>query len=503
MLRLRSKAAAILLVTAAAAILARPASAQELRVGIQDDPDALDPATSGTYAGRFIFAAMCDKLVDIAPDLSIVPQLATTWTADAEGKGLTLQLRPGVVFQDGTPFDAAAVKFNIERMVSMPDSRRKAELSAVSGVEVITPNQVHLSLKAPFAPLLSVLSDRAGMMVSPTAAAKDGFAAHPVCVGPYAFAERRARDVIRLVKSPQYWDAASYGYAAVTYTYVPDSTVRLARVRAGDMDVAERIAPTDLKTVRDDRNLQLASAPGLAVSHLFISQGGSKGTGALAKDPRVRRAFELSLDRNVINRVAFSGEYVPDDQMLPPSDPFHVDRPVTGRDVAAAKALLAQAGLTTVPVEITFENALTDARVAQIVQSMAKDAGFEVKLLPLETATAIERYLAGNFEVYVGNWSGRGDPDPTLYSFFSCKGGQNFNHYCNSELDRTLDAARAEGDKAKRKALYSQADTILRADLPTLPMYHPKWFFAARKTVTGLEVYPDGLLRLRGVKPAP
>ena len=502
MFRSWSKAAAAVAALLAAGSWLAPTMAQELRVAIQDDPDALDPATSGTYTGRFVFAAMCDKLVDIAPDLTIVPQLATAWTWDADQKGITFQLRPGVAFQDGTPFDAAAVKFNMERMLTMPDSRRKAELSSLASVEVTAPDRVHLSLKTPFAPLLSVLSDRAGMMVSPTAAAQDGFVAHPVCVGPYAFAERRARDVIRLVKSPHYWDAASYGYAAITYSYVPDSTVRLARVRAGDMDIAERIAPTDLKTVREDSNLTLSSAPGLAVSHLFINLGGEKGTGPLAKDPRVRRAFELSLDRAVINRVAFSGEYVADDQMLPPSDPFHVDRPLPGRDVAAAKALLAEAGLTTVPVQITFENALTDAKVSLIVQSMAKEAGFAIRLLPLETTSAIERYLAGNFEVYVGNWSGRGDPDPTLYTFFSCKGGQNFNHYCNPELDRVLDAARAEGDTAKRKALYVQADTILRADLPTLPLYHPKWFFASRKSVTGLQVYPDGLLRPRGMKPA-
>ena len=502
--RLRFKAvAALVLAATTGALVGGPARAQELRVGIQDDPDALDPATSGTYAGRFVFAAMCDKLVDISPELTIVPQLATAWTWDADQKGLTLQLRSGVTFQDGTEFDAAAVKFNIDRMLTMPDSRRKSELSAVAGAEVTGPDRVHLSLKAPFAPLLSVLSDRAGMMVSPTASAKENFAAHPVCVGPYAFAERRARDVIRLVKDPHYWDTDNYGYGAVTYAYVPDSTVRLARVRAGDLDLVERLAPTDLKTVRDDRNLQLASSPGLAVSHLFISLGGAKGTGPLAKDARVRQAFNLSLDRAVINRVAFSGEFVADDQMVPPSDPFHVDRPVSTRDLPAAKTLLAQAGLTTVPVEITFENALTDARVVQIVQSMAKEAGFDVKLVPLETATAIERYLAGNFEVYVGNWSGRADPDPTLYTFFSCKGGQNFNHYCNPALDQLLDTARAEADATRRKQLYVQADTILRADLPTLPLYHPKWFFAARKSVSGLEVYPDGLLRLRGVKPAP
>ena len=119
------------------------------------------------------------------------------------------------------------------------------------------------------------------------------------------------------------------------------------------------------------------------------------------------------------------------------------------------------------------------------------------------TTSAIERYLAGNFEVYVGNWSGRGDPDPTLYTFFSCNGGQNFNKYCNRDLEAVLNAARAEGDTARRAALYEQATGIYLADLPTIPLYHPNWFFAARKAVTGLSVYPDGLLRLRGVKPAP
>lgn len=480
------------------------AHATTLRVGIQDDPDALDPATSGTYMGRFVFAAMCDKLVDIGQDLSIVPQLAEKWTFADDQKSVVLTLRKGVAFQDGTPFDAAAVKFNIDRMQTMKDSRRKAELAAVASVDVLAPDQVRFNLKEPFAPLMSVLSDRAGMMVSPAAGAKEDFSANPVCVGPYKFVERKSRDLIRLQKDASYWDAGRYGYDEILYSYIPDSTVRLARVRAGDLDIAERIAPTDLKTVRDDKNLKLHSAPGLAVSHLMVKVGEpEKASSPLQKDARLRRAFELSIDRSVINRVAFNGEYTADNQMIPPSDPFYPkSHPAPARDVAAAKKLMAEAGATTVPVEITFENALTDARVAQIVQSMAKEAGFDVKLLPLETATAIQRYLAGNFEMYIGNWSGRADPDPTLYAFFACNGGQNVNKYCNKDLEGVLNAARAEGDVAKRKQLYDKATGIYLADLPTIPIYHPNWFFAARAKVDGVVVYPDGLLRLKDVKPA-
>jgi peptide/nickel transport system substrate-binding protein len=482
------------------------AQAATLKVGIQDDPDALDPALSATYAGRFVFAAMCDKLVDISPDLKIIPQLAESWEWAPDGKAITFTLRKNVTFHDGTPFDAAAVKFNIERMKTMPDSKRKAELAPIATVDVLSPDKVKFNLSDPFVPLLANLSDRAGMMVSPKAAAeKSGeFAASPVCAGPYQFVERKSRDLIRVKKYPGYWDAAKVGYDEVVYYYIPDSTVRLSRVRAGDLDLGERIAPTDLKTVRDDANLALHAGKGLAVAHLMFNiAAGPKADTPLGKNEKLRQAFELAIDRNVINKVAFNGEFLADNQFVPPSSPFYDEAfKAPARDVAKAKALIAATGMTKVPVELSFENTAGDARVAQIVQSMAGEAGFDIKLLPMETATAIERYLNGNFEAYIGNWSGRADPDPTLIAFYSCAGSQNVNKYCNKDLDAVLFAARGEADEAKRKALYAKATDITLTALSSIPLYHPNWFFAARKSVTGIVMVPDGLLRLVGVKPA-
>jgi peptide/nickel transport system substrate-binding protein len=162
----------LLLAACVLVMSAGAASAATLRVGLQDDPDAMDPAIGGTYTGRIVFAAMCDKLVDIDANLKIVPQLATAWSWSADNTALSMTLRSGVTFQDGTPFDAAAVKFNIERMQTMKDSRRKGELSPITSVEVVDPTHVVLKLDKPYSPLLSVLSDRAGMMVSPAAAAE-------------------------------------------------------------------------------------------------------------------------------------------------------------------------------------------------------------------------------------------------------------------------------------------------------------------------------------------
>lgn len=499
-------ASRLIIAVSALAMTAFSAQSATLKVGTQDDPDALDPASSGTYAGRFVFASLCDKLVDISTDLKIVPQLAESWEWAADGRSITFSLRHGVTFHDGTPFDAEAVKFNIERMKTLPDSKRKAELAPVAGVEVLAADKVRMTLSEPFVPLLANLSDRAGMMVSPKAARDKGtdFGAAPVCAGPYSFVERKSRDLIRVKKYPGYWDAGKIGYDEIVYNYVPDSTVRLQRVRAGDLDIAERIAPTDLKTVRDDVNLALHAGQGVAVSHLMFNVGnGDKAKGPLGQNETLRQAFELAIDRNVINRVAFNGEFLADNQMIPPSSPYYSKQhPIPARNVAKAKELIAKAGLTRVPLELTYENALADGRVAQIIQSMAAEAGFDVKLQPLETASAIERYLNGNFEAYIGNWSGRADPDPTLVSFFSTTGSQNVNKFSSKELDTLLMQARAEADEGKRKALYDKATGIYLGALSSIPLYHPNWFFAARKTVAGVMMYPDGLLRVTGLKPA-
>ncbi|MDL2397794.1 ABC transporter substrate-binding protein [Rhizobium mayense] len=494
-----------LLMASAMAVTIGSAHAATLRVGLQDDPDSLDPATSGTYTGRIVFAAMCDKLVDINANLDIVPQLATAWAWNDKGTDVTFTLRSGVTFQDGTPFDAAAVKFNIERMKTLKESNRKAELAPIDTVEVVDPTHVTFHLKGPFAPLLAVLSDRAGMMVSPTAAQKGGeFATNPVCSGPYMLKARKQRDSITLDKYPGYWNAAAIGYDEVQYLIIPDSTVRLSRVQAGDLEVAERIAPTDLATVRSDNKLALHSSPGLAVSHLMINVGnGDKAKTPIGTDPRLRKALELSLDRNVINQVAFNGEFIPDNQMIPSSSAFYSKaHPMPARDVDKAKALIAEVGGPAPKLEITYENSLTDGRVAQIIQALASEAGFDVQLLPLETTSAIQRYLAGDFQAYIGNWSGRADPDPTLYAFFGSDGSQNVNKYKNPEMDKTLVDARQASDEATRKQLYEKATDIYLTDLPTIPLYHPNWFYASRADVTGITIFPDGILRLQGVKPA-
>src|SRR5579862_8370722 len=179
-----------------------------LRIGLAEDPDILDPTLARTYVGRIVFAALCDKLFDIDDKLNIVPQLALSHETSADGKEVTIKLRPGVKFQDGEPLDAEAAKFSLERHLTMQGSFRKPELASIDHIDVVDPLTIRLVLKTPFSPLIAQLTDRAGMMVSPKAAKAEGdkFGLHPVCAGPYKFVERVQQDRIVFEKFADYWN---------------------------------------------------------------------------------------------------------------------------------------------------------------------------------------------------------------------------------------------------------------------------------------------------------
>ena len=203
----------------ALAVAQAPAAAQTLRIGLQEDPDRLDPAQGGTFVGRIVFAALCDKLIDVDAKLNYRPQLATEWAWNEDGKALTLKLRPGVVFHDGTPLDGEAVKVNLERYRKADYSRRKGEVKSIANVAVVDPTTVRIELSEPDAPLLSVLADRAGMMLSPKALAGAGenIANQPICAGPFRFVERVAQQKITLQRFDQYWDAGRIHFDQVVF----------------------------------------------------------------------------------------------------------------------------------------------------------------------------------------------------------------------------------------------------------------------------------------------
>src|SRR3954453_9241185 len=251
---------------AAAALVAlscgTAAAQSALRIGLAEDADVLDPTLARTYVGRIVFASLCDKLFDVDEKLNFVPQLALSSDTSEDGKVVTIKLRPNVKFHDGEPMDAEAVKFSLERHLTMQGSFRKPELAAIDHIDVVDPLTIKHVLKAPFSPLIAQLSDRAGMMVSPKAPreAGDKFGLKPVCAGPYKFIERVQQDRIVVEKFADYWNKDSVRIDRIIYLPIVDATVRLANLKSGGLDLLERLLATDIKAVQTDPRLKLSTA---------------------------------------------------------------------------------------------------------------------------------------------------------------------------------------------------------------------------------------------------
>ena len=493
----------------AVAVAASPAIAQgNLRIGLAEDPDNLDPTTAGSYVGRIVLAAMCDKLFDIDAKLNIVPQLALSHETSADGKTVTIKLRPNVKFHDGEPFNAEAVKFTLDRHMTKDDSKRKAELSQIDKVEIADPLTVRLALKAPFSPLIAQLTDRAGMMVSPKAVKEGGdkFVNKPICAGPFRFADRVAQDRIVLDRFADYWDKERIHVERITYRPIPDSTVRLANLRAGALDIIERVLATDIPAVRADPKLKLVVGPSLMYTGLTINLANTdKAKNPLGQNAKVREALELSIDRDAINKVVFNGEFTPGNQFSAPTNPYYVQKfPIPPRNVEKAKALIKEAGVTTpVTLDLMVPNQPDVKQVAEVLQAMGAEAGFDLKIRLTEFATSLDEAVKGNFQIYLIGWSGRLDPDQNVINHIGCNTPFNWGKYCNETTQAALNEARLYTDIARRKAAYEKAFAQIQADRPLIYLYHQALIFAHSAKLQGYMQPPDGIIRPQDIKLAP
>ncbi len=478
--------------------LAAPAQAQTLRIGIGSDPNVLDPAQSGAFVERVVFAAMCDRLLDVGPDLGFRPELATRWAWSADGLALTLTLREDGRFHDGTALDAEAVRINIERYRTARESRRRSELRAVSAVEAPDARTVVIRLSEPHAPLLSVLSDRAGMIMSPTALARHGerIGDNPVCSGPFRLTRRVAQDRIEMERFAGHWNAANIHAERLVFLPIPDNTVRLLNLRSGQLDIIERLGPSDVPDARRDRRMQVVETTSIAYQTLAINSA----TGPLS-DPRVREALERSIDRAIINQVALEGLFVPSNQAEAPGTPYHfANLAPPARDPARARALLREAGHERLAFRLTVANAPVESQVAQIIQAMAAEGGFDVRIQAMEASAMVAATQRGDYDAAIVIWSGRADPDGNVAIWFASDGFLNWGRYHNGEMDRLLAAARMTNDPAQRRPLYAQLAARYLEDRPHLILYHHRWFWGLRAGVAGFVPNPDGIIRFAGLR---
>ncbi|GII92705.1 ABC transporter substrate-binding protein [Sinosporangium siamense] len=488
---------------------------KDLTFAVAAEPGQLDPTLANTFTSAAIFDSICEQLYAVSPEATMVPRLATGEPEfSADYKTVTIKLRQDAKFADGTPFNAEAVKVSLDRHMNLPSSQRKTELAALDSVEVADEHTVRLKMKQPISPgaFSVLLTDRAGIIMSPTAlkSAGDNFGNNPVCVGPFKYAERASQNYVKVVKDPNYYDAAKVQLDSVTYQIIPDSTIRVTNLRSGDIDVIERIPTTDIDSLDGKNGTKVVKTEGIGFISLEINIGNSDGVGKpgkvdgpLATDARVRKAFELSIDREALNKVVYTGRYAVACGFVAPSSTLASEAATAcpPHDPEKARALLKEAGVTTpLKVSIVLNNTPEFGRIAQALKSMVAEGGFDLQINAQESTAALAAASAGDFTLYINSWSGRIDPDANITRFAATGSPSNFGNYSSEKADKLLTSARSEPEPGKRRELYGELSSTLAEDVAMIFLIRPSFYAGMRESVEGITAQPNGIVDFRAAR---
>jgi peptide/nickel transport system substrate-binding protein len=482
----------------------------ELDMGLSAEPDKLDPTTSSSLYTRYVMTTICEKLYDLDAKGRIVPQLATDMPTIADGGlSVTIPIRTGIVFADGTPFDANAVRTTLERDLTNKQSQRTSEMGPIAGITATDASHVEIRYKRPFAPITAALADRAGMIMSPAAlAAKgDNFGSAPVCVGPFKFVKRVPQTSITVARDPLYYDAAHVHLDTIVYRIMADGNIRAANLRSGDIQVADTISPQDIDALAKDPKLTVLQTGSLGYQSITLNTGNVDGVGKppkpidtpIAKDSRVRAAFALSIDRKTLVDTVFNNWFEAACSPIAPQTPFAspASNACPPFDPQRSRQLLTEAGVH-VPLTVTLQvsNEQDPLRYAQALQASVAEGGFDLRIVPVEYSTLLDVEKRGTFELLQLGWSGRIDPDANTSRFLSTLSSANYGGFSSPELDDLLSRAARVTDPAQRAQLYGQAVQVIQRENPIVYTYRLRNLTVHSTRVSGIEVYSDGVVRL-------
>jgi peptide/nickel transport system substrate-binding protein len=473
-----------------------------LKVAQETEINTLDPNLSGLVVEREIYYNMYESLLGIDAKLNFVPGLATKWEF-SDDKTLVFTLRKDVKFQDGTNFDADAVKYNLDRYMTSTDpaAARKSDLASVQSVEVRDPSTVVLHLKRADATLLAVLVDRAGMMLSPTAikslGAKLTTAPTGAGTGPFEFVEWKRDDHLTLKKNANYWRKDKAGHQLpyldeVIYRPITDLNATLAALKTGDVDMSRVVAGKDVAAVQADSTLVYKNTTSLGYGGFELNHSRPP-----FNDPAKAKAVAMAVDRaQILKNVAFGVGTVSYGPITSASWAYDSGQKIFDKaDPDKAKS-------TATGFSFTLKTANTQDAIqtGQLIQAQLAKAGITVNLLPEEFGKlTLETRVQHDFDAALSGWSGRIDPDGNMYAFYHTGGSFNDGLYSNPQVDQLLEQGRSTIDQAKRKQIYQDAQRIIVGDAAYVFTTNPAVPQITSKKVQGFTLIPDGINRFAEV----
>lgn len=478
-------------------LLAAPALAEGSITFVLDvDPPRLDPAYSTAFVERQVQHALFDKLLEVDENMNIVPALVREWTLSEDRLTYTFYLQEGVRFHDGTVLDADAVRYNLERILD-PDngSPRYSEVNVVDRVEVVDDYTVQVHLREAFTPFLGALTDRAGMIVSPTAVetlGEEGFAAAPIGSGPFRYDSRVRGDSITLVRNDDYWQEGQPLLDQVVFRVIPDENVAVTNLQSGQVHVLQtRSIPDQLVgPLTTDPRVQFEQIAGIGWQGLWLNT-----TQPPFDNPDLRRALDAAIDRDALVAVAYFGAAAPAWGPYSPATSYS-DGQYPQPDLERAREFLAAAGH---PDGFTFTLTIGTGglyqRIGEVLQNLWDQVGIDVEIEVIEYGQVLNDLYAGLYQASLVGWSGRADPDQDIYPFHYTGGSMNYSGYSNAELDVLLDASRLQSGDERRDTILAALD-IIREDVPYVYLVHASQKNAYAAGVSGIDIHPDGMIRL-------
>ena len=482
---------------AGAQAAATPKRGGTLKVALNSDIIGIDPHGASAGVDRNVYTAVYNGLVAPDKNLNIVPDLAESWTTP-DPTTYIFKLRPNVKFHDGTACDADAVKKNFDWILDPANnSARRPEIDDIEQVSVTDPLTVKITLKNAFAPFLSIISDRAGYMVSPTARAKFGqdYLRNPVGTGPFQFVEWIKDDHATFKRFEGYFDSSIPYLDQITYRPIPDLSVALTELKTGNVDFLYQVDPKDVQDIKSTSNLMYLEGPGVGYQGLWINTV----KGPLA-NKALRQAVNLAVDREALLAAAYFGVGQIAQGPIPPSSwAYDASVSYVKRDVAAAKQKLAEGGQPSgfKMVLKAQSNSPLQEKITQLVQAQLGEVGIQAEIQTVEFGALLKVGEQGDFDALSLGWSGRIDPDGNIEPIFQTKGAFNYGKYTNQAIDDGIVNERKASDQAMRKQIFQQIQKAINDDAAYVFTYFPPTSFAATKAVQGFDVTPDGLMRFK------
>lgn len=480
--------------TAAAQVAPAPTAAPAagkaggtLRVGTRVDPVSLDPHH---YKAGGIDTALLDLLFDglltFDRNMNMVPQLAASWEW-LDNTTLRFNLRQGVVFQDGTPFNAKAAKINLDRMAAAAEV--KGYFGQMASTEIVNDNTITVKLKAPFAPFLRNLASAFGGMLSPAAIDKYGndLPRNPVGAGPFKTDEWRPNERLVLSKNPTYWGTPAK-LDQLIFRPFPDESTRLLSFQAGELDVIQDPVPSSVKALQQDPRFQILQVTQARNLWLGIENGDKT-----LDNLKLRQAIAYAIDRNALVNAVAEGMAVVADGLVP-TNMMDLPKVAYPYDPAKAKQLLAEAGAQGITLKLWAPQGryLKDKEMGEAIQEMLKQVGIDAQLQVWEWGAFNKAIMEHQQQLWIQGWGYTGGDPDGMASLFGSQGAFNSFNLKDSQVDDLFAKGASTVDEAGRRAIYADLQKRLVQDLATVvPIYYQVGFYAATKKVH--EFYPHPL----------